>query len=130
MTNVSAGPAEILVETATRTRFERETEDSKLLFFGDIRVCSAHHTVWENYSYEYRAGPDHPMSTCATPGRNRVTDTLIGLTCKAPVVSLPRKKDESDIAPSKARMHDVATVEILFNRCRLEYMAEFQVRSE
>ena len=130
MTNVSAGSAEILVETGTRTRFERETKESKLLFFRDIRVCSTHHTVWENCLYAYRAGADHLISTCATPGKNRVTDTLIGLTCKAPVVTLPRKKDESDIAPSKARMHDVATVEILFNRCRLEYMAEIQVRSE
>ena len=124
------GPTEILVETGTRTRVERETEESKLLFFRDIRVCSTHHTVWENCSYEYRAEPDYPMSTRATPGKNRVTDTLTGLTCKAPVVSLPRKKDESDIAPSKARMHDVATVEMLFNRCRLEYMAGIQVRSE
>lgn len=77
--------------------------------------------------------PERSQSThkhLGEAGRNHATDTLIGLTSKVPVASLPRKKDESDIAPSRARMHDVATVEILFNRCRLEYMAGIQVRSE
>ena len=72
--------------------------------------------------------PRLPYKYLGDAGRDRITDTLIGLTFKAPVASLPRKKEESDIAPSRARRHDVAIVEILFNRCRLEYMAEIQVR--
>ena len=68
-----------------------------------------------------------PYKYLGDAGRGRITHTLIGLTFKASIISLLRKKEESDIAPSRARRRDMAIVETLFNRCRLEYMAGIQV---